>query len=60
MISDDTYSNKSWSIVAQGVFQLREINQMEIDVPVFGKELNPAILEELEEMVCKDFGAVGP
>ncbi|KAG1869335.1 hypothetical protein DFJ58DRAFT_631955, partial [Suillus subalutaceus] len=29
VICDDTYSNKSWSIVVQGMFQLREINQME-------------------------------
>lgn len=29
VICDDTYSNKSWTIVAQGLFQLREINQME-------------------------------
>ena len=33
---------------------------MERDVPVFGKELNPAILKELEEMVRKDFAAAGP
>ncbi|CDU22343.1 uncharacterized protein SPSC_00973 [Sporisorium scitamineum] len=26
---DDTYSNKSWAIVGQGLFSLREINQME-------------------------------
>ncbi|OJT04597.1 hypothetical protein TRAPUB_4687 [Trametes pubescens] len=29
VICDDTYSNKSWSIVSQGMFALREINQME-------------------------------
>ncbi|KAG5342612.1 hypothetical protein C0989_012117 [Termitomyces sp. Mn162] len=29
VICDDTYSNKSWGIVAQGMFNLREINQME-------------------------------
>ena len=29
VICDDTYSNKSWCIVAQGMFALREINQME-------------------------------
>jgi hypothetical protein len=29
VICDDTYSNKSWSIVGQGMFQLREVNQME-------------------------------
>ncbi|KAF8653280.1 hypothetical protein AX16_003982 [Volvariella volvacea WC 439] len=29
VICDDTYSNKSWTIVAQNMFSLREINQME-------------------------------
>ncbi|KAF7795930.1 hypothetical protein EIP86_007097, partial [Pleurotus ostreatoroseus] len=29
VICEDTYSNKSWSIVAQSMFALREINQME-------------------------------
>ncbi len=29
VICDDTYSNKSWSIVSQGMFALREINQTE-------------------------------
>ncbi|UZJ53174.1 hypothetical protein CBS101457_002494 [Exobasidium rhododendri] len=26
---DDTYSNKSWTVVSQGLFTLREVNQME-------------------------------
>ncbi|KJA23252.1 hypothetical protein HYPSUDRAFT_40058, partial [Hypholoma sublateritium FD-334 SS-4] len=29
VMRDDTYSNKSWCIVAQGIFTLREVNQME-------------------------------
>ena len=29
IICDDTYSNKSWCIVAQGMFALREINHVE-------------------------------
>jgi hypothetical protein len=29
VMCDDTYSNKSWCIVAQGMFTLREVNQME-------------------------------
>jgi hypothetical protein len=29
IICDDTHSNKSWCIVGQGMFALREINQME-------------------------------
>jgi hypothetical protein len=28
IICDDTYSNKSWCIVSQGMFTLREINQL--------------------------------
>jgi hypothetical protein len=31
VICNDTYSNKSWSIVAQGMYTLREINQMECE-----------------------------
>lgn len=29
MMCDDSYNNKSWAIVAQNLFSLREINQME-------------------------------
>jgi len=29
VICDDTYSNKSWSIVGRGMFQLWEVNRME-------------------------------
>ncbi|KAI6094561.1 hypothetical protein EDD16DRAFT_1503036, partial [Pisolithus croceorrhizus] len=32
VICDDMFSNKLWSIVAQGMFQLWEINQMERDM----------------------------
>ncbi|KAG1857794.1 hypothetical protein F4604DRAFT_1589754, partial [Suillus subluteus] len=32
VICDDTYSNKTWSIVVQGMFQLRKINQMEHEI----------------------------
>ncbi|KAJ7793036.1 hypothetical protein B0H14DRAFT_2393895, partial [Mycena olivaceomarginata] len=50
VICDDTYSNKLWSIVVQGMFTLREINQMEremcnyldweltVDNPIFGQQ----------------------
>ncbi|KIM63970.1 hypothetical protein SCLCIDRAFT_1213783 [Scleroderma citrinum Foug A] len=63
VICDDTYSNKSWSIVAQGMFQLREINQMEREMCQYLEwELNvdPATLKEFEEMVRKDFAGPGP
>ncbi|OAX35826.1 hypothetical protein K503DRAFT_696265, partial [Rhizopogon vinicolor AM-OR11-026] len=32
VICSDTHSNKSWSIVTHGMFQLREINQMELEM----------------------------
>ncbi|KAI6116024.1 hypothetical protein F5141DRAFT_1266388 [Pisolithus sp. B1] len=63
VICDDTYSNKSWSIVAQGMFQLREINQMEREMCQYLEwELNvdPLTLSEFEAMVRKDFAGIGP
>jgi len=58
VICDDTYSNKSWSIVAQGMFSLREINQMEREMCNYlDWELtvdNP-ILSNFERMVTRDF-----
>ena len=63
VICDDTYSNKSWSIVGQGMFQLREINQMEREMCQYlDWELNvePGTLKEFEDMVRKDFTGPGP
>jgi Cyclin, N-terminal domain len=63
VICDDTYSNKSWSIVGQGMFQLREINQMEREMCQYlDWELNiePLTLKEFEAMVRKDFAGPGP
>jgi hypothetical protein len=63
VICDDTYSNKSWSIVGQGMFQLREINQMEREMCQYlDWELNvePSTLKEFEAMVRKDFAGPGP
>ncbi|KIK67502.1 hypothetical protein GYMLUDRAFT_121907, partial [Collybiopsis luxurians FD-317 M1] len=58
VICDDTYSNKSWSIVAQGMFTLREINQMEREMCNYlDWELtvdNP-ILSNFQHMVKEDF-----
>jgi len=58
VICDDTYSNKSWGIVAQGMFSLREINQMEREMCSYLEwELtvdNP-ILENFERAVRNDF-----
>ncbi|KAJ3505879.1 hypothetical protein NMY22_g17427 [Coprinellus aureogranulatus] len=62
VICDDTYSNKSWGIVAQGMFSLREINQMEremcnyldweltVDNPILGtfeKQVLKVLLAEI-------------
>ncbi|KAG1789235.1 hypothetical protein EV424DRAFT_1624410 [Suillus variegatus] len=63
VICDNTYSNKSWSIVAQGMFQLREINQMERKMYQYLEwELNVDLvtLREFEDMVKKDFAGQGP
>ena len=32
VMCDDTYSNKSWLIVGQGMFQLHEISKMECEI----------------------------
>jgi hypothetical protein len=63
VICDDTYSNKSWSIVRQGMFQLQEVNQMEREMCQYlDWELNvkPSTLKEFEAMVRKDFAGPGP
>jgi hypothetical protein len=63
VICDDTYSNKSWAIVAQGMFTLREINQMEREMCSYlDWELtvdNP-ILQNFEAMVTHDFSSPNP
>jgi hypothetical protein len=46
-----TYSNKSWSIVRQGMFQLHEVNQMEWEMCQYlDWELNvePSKLQQFE------------
>jgi hypothetical protein len=63
VICDDTYSNKSWCIVGQGMFALREINQMEREMCSYLEwQLNvePSALKEFESMVRKDFKGPGP
>ncbi|KAH7907537.1 hypothetical protein BJ138DRAFT_1213132 [Hygrophoropsis aurantiaca] len=54
VICDDTYSNKSWSIVAQGIWRERcQYLEWELNV-------EPATLKEFEDMVRKDFASPGP
>ncbi|KAF9047404.1 hypothetical protein BJ165DRAFT_1403129 [Panaeolus papilionaceus] len=58
VMCDDTYSNKSWCIVAQGMFTLREINQMEREMCNYlDWELtaDDPILSNFEKAVRADF-----
>lgn len=59
---DDTYSNKSWTIVCQGLFSFREVNQMEREL--FGY-LDFRVNVEMDELslfrtllIAGDFGAI--
>jgi len=63
VICDNTYSNKSRFIVAQGMFQLREINQMEREKCQYLEwklDVDPVTLREFENMICKDLVGPGP
>ncbi|KAH9918871.1 uncharacterized protein B0H18DRAFT_1122839 [Fomitopsis serialis] len=57
-IWDDTYSNKSWRIVGQGMFGLREINQRVREMcsyPERQLDIELAALREFEVKVRRDF-----
>ena len=59
----NTYSNKSWSIVSQGMFALREINQMEREMCSYLEwqlNIEPSALKEFEQKVRRDFKGFGP
>jgi hypothetical protein len=63
IICDDTYSNKSWCIVGQGMFALREINQMEREMCSYLEwQLNvePTTLRDFQSRVQHDFAGPGP
>ncbi|KAF8891780.1 hypothetical protein BD779DRAFT_1610504 [Infundibulicybe gibba] len=63
VMCDDTYSNKSWSIVAQGMFALREINQMEREMCNYldwELSVDSGTLEDFERALRKDFATNGP
>ncbi|KAH9942195.1 uncharacterized protein BXZ73DRAFT_97614 [Epithele typhae] len=63
VICDDTYSNKSWSIVGRGMFALREINQMEREMCSYLEwqlNIEPSALKEFEHKVRRDFKGFGP
>ncbi|KAG6920192.1 hypothetical protein DXG01_004961 [Tephrocybe rancida] len=58
VICDDTYSNKSWGIVAQGMFNLREINQMEREMCNYLEwelSVDNAILDNFETRLREDY-----
>jgi hypothetical protein len=63
IICDDTYSNKSWCIVGQGMFALREINQMEREMCSYLEwqlNVDPTTLRDFESRVRHDFASLGP
>ncbi|KAG6813515.1 hypothetical protein H0H92_010220 [Tricholoma furcatifolium] len=60
VICDDTYSNKSWGIVAQGMFNLREINQMEREMCNYLEwelSVDNAILDNFEKRLREDYAS---
>lgn len=60
VVCDDTYSNKSWAVVGQGMFQLREINQMEREMCGYLEwQLNVDYLEleSFTEKTQSEFGS---
>ncbi|KAH9989749.1 hypothetical protein BJV77DRAFT_668770 [Russula vinacea] len=63
IICDDTYSNKSWCIVGQGMFALREINQMEREMCSYLEwqlNVDPTTLRDFQNRVQRDFAGPGP
>jgi len=59
VMCDDTYSNKSWCVVAQHMFTLQEVNQMEREMyNGLNGELTiyPSELSDFEKAVREDFG----
>ncbi|KIJ51321.1 hypothetical protein M422DRAFT_58872 [Sphaerobolus stellatus SS14] len=62
VVCDDTYSNKSWTVVGQGMFSLREINQMEREMCGYLEwhlNVSPEDLQAFEVRVRKDYGPNG-
>ncbi|KAI0310048.1 hypothetical protein OF83DRAFT_1030283, partial [Amylostereum chailletii] len=63
IICDDTHSNKSRRIAAQGMFALREINQMEQEVCSYLEgqlNVDTTVLREFETRVRRGFSSVDP
>ncbi|KJA15731.1 hypothetical protein HYPSUDRAFT_112001, partial [Hypholoma sublateritium FD-334 SS-4] len=56
---DNTYSRESWSIVAQGLFTLQQLSQMECEMCNYldwELTVNDPILSNFEHVVKEDFG----
>ena len=56
------YSNRSWCIVGQGMFALREINRMEREMCSYLKQqlnVEPSALKKFESMVLMDVNSLG-
>jgi hypothetical protein len=63
IICDDTYSNKSSCIVGQGMFALREINQMEREMCSYLEwqlSVDPTALCDFQARVQLDFTGPAP
>lgn len=63
VICDDTYSNKSWCIVGQNLYTLKEVNQMEREMCSYLEwilHVEAAELEAFTLRVKKEYGADCP
>lgn len=63
VVCDDTYSNKSWAVVGQGMFALCVINQMEREMCAYLEwHLNILVgdLKAFEKDVCRVYSQPPP
>ena len=63
IICNDTYSNKSWCIIGQGMFALQEINQMEREMCSYLEwqlNVNPSTLRDFSNCIQQDFAGPSP
>jgi hypothetical protein len=63
VVCDDTYSNKSWCIVGQNLYTLKEVNQMEREMCSYLEwilHVEAAELETFTQRVKKEYGADCP
>lgn len=63
VVCDDTYSNKSWCIVGQNLYTLKEVNQMEREMCSYLEwilHVDAAELETFTQRVKKEYGSQCP